>query len=102
MTYGQENRAFAAKLGVPPDILGDAKIVIELPASQYDRPAARPAFVFAANLLCRLFTRVHLVAPDLPLGRNPWSLSSLRSAGPVLAGLSEGVVDWQIPSDPDV
>ena len=46
----------------------------------------------------RLFHRVHLVGPDVPLGPHPWKISSTRGAEGILAALSEGAIAWGAPS----
>lgn len=93
MTYAQENVAFAAKLGVP-DVFGGPTVAIELPVGVAHRDDAKAAFMLAANLLVRMFRRVHLIAPDAPLSSNAWQLPSIHAAGPLLSALSEGTVVW--------
>ena len=102
MTYGEENRAFAQKIGVPEEVFASATVVLELPASHAHRHDARAAFLLAANLLVRLFHRVHLLAPDVPFGPNPWHLKTLHDARPILESLSEGSVAWTSPDSADV
>ena len=102
MSYGEENRAFAQKLGVMPEIFANATVVVELPHTLADRADAQGAFLLAANLLVRLFHRVHLVAPDAAVGAHPWKLRSLHEVGPLLSALTEGSVAWGAPSHADV
>ncbi len=94
MSYGIENERFVASIGVAPHILANATVVVELPASLAGRSDAAAAFVLAANLVARLFRRVHLVGPDAALGPHPWKIATTREALPILTALSEGAVAW--------
>jgi hypothetical protein len=98
VSYAAKNESFAKLVDVPPDVLKNAIVVVELPRAQSARRDAAAAFVLAANLLVRLFHRVHLVGPDVPLGPHPWKITSTRAAEGILAAMSEGEVVWGAPS----
>lgn len=101
--YSAMNEAFADRIGLEHGVF-ERMVVIELPASTAWREGAGAAWLLAANLLVRIFRRVHLVAPpDVRLGPNPWQISLLADALPILERLSEGTVTWGAPAEvPDV
>src|SRR5581483_5845736 len=72
-----DNHRFAKNIGVAADVFDRPVVTLELPRGQEERPEALSAFMLAANLLRRLFTKVYLVAPDARLGPNPWQLTRL-------------------------
>jgi hypothetical protein len=102
LRYQEQNRRFANQLKVAMDVFDRPIVVLELPPGQECRPEAVSAFALAANLLARLFTRLHLVAPDAAIGPHPWSPTSLHQIGADLADISEGSVDWSRPSSADI
>jgi len=77
-------------------------VTLELPPGQEDRPEAAAAFMLAANLLKRLFTKVYLVAPDIALGPNSWQLTRLSELPPALTGVSDGNIYWGAPARSDI
>jgi hypothetical protein len=97
-----DNRRFAKTIGVAADVFDRPVVTLELPRGQEERPDAVTAFTLAANLLKRLFTKVYLVAPDAPLGRNPWQLTRLSELPGALAGVAEGDVHWGVPERSDI
>src|SRR6266851_58281 len=97
-----DNRQFAKSIGVAADVFDRPVVTVELPRGQEERPEAVSAFMLAANLLKRLFTRVYLVAPDAFLGPNPWKLTSLSELPQSLYGVSEGELRWGVPSHSDI
>src|ERR1700674_1757674 len=96
-----DNQRFARQIGIAAAVFDRPSVTLELPPGQERRPEAVAAFMLAANLLTRLFTKLALIAPDAPLGPNPWHLPTLRQRPDALAGLSEGNVAWgkATPSD---
>jgi hypothetical protein len=70
MSYAQQNELFAKQLGVAATVFAAPTVALELQAAHADHAGATIAFMFAANLLVRLFRKLHLVAPDVPLGPN--------------------------------
>src|SRR5437879_13205787 len=97
-----DNRRFAKNIGVAADVFARPVVTLELPRGQEERPEATSAFMLAANLLKRLFTKLYLVAPDVLLGPNPWKLARLSELPPSLGGVSEGEVLWRTPSHSDI
>jgi molybdopterin/thiamine biosynthesis adenylyltransferase len=97
-----DNRRFAKNIGVAADVFNRPVVTLELPLGQEERPEAVSAFMLAANLLNRLFTKVYLVAPDAPLGPNPWQLTRLSELPDSLAGVSEGDAHWGVPDRSDI
>lgn len=102
MRYGLENERFAAHVGVLPEVFASPVVTIELPPGQEQRSDAVAAWLLAANLVVRMFRRVQLVAPDAPLGPNPWGLTSLHDAVPLLRDLCEGTVALGAPARTDI
>jgi hypothetical protein len=94
MTYAAENVRFVRQLELPADVFDRPRVLVSLPRSQEHRVEAALSFALTANLMVRMFRRVQLVAPDLPLGPNPWGLESLHALKPMLSELSEGEVVW--------
>ncbi len=97
-----DNRRFAKNLGVAADVFDRPVVTLQLPAGQEERPEAVAAFMLAANLLKRLFTKVYLAAPDASLGTNPWGLARLSELPESLVGVSEGEAHWGAPSRSDI
>ena len=58
--------------------------------------------MMAANLLCRMFTNLNLLAPDVPVGPNAWGLRSLLELTGPLSELSEGTVSWGSAARSDI
>ncbi|MBI5515230.1 MAG: ThiF family adenylyltransferase [Deltaproteobacteria bacterium] len=102
MRYGLENERFAARVGVLPEVFASPVVTVELPPGQEQRPDAVAAWLLAANLVVRMFRRVQLVAPDAALGPNPWGLTSLHEAVPILQQLCEGNVALGAPARTDI
>jgi molybdopterin/thiamine biosynthesis adenylyltransferase len=102
MTELPDNERFARHLGLSGDVFRRPRITIELPSGQEQRPESVCAFMLAANLAARLFDDLHLVVPDVPLGPNPWGLSSISGLREPLAGISDGSVNWGPPDDADI
>jgi len=97
-----DNKRFAKHIGVAANVFDWPSVTLELPPGQERRPEAVASFVLAANLLKRLFSKLSLIANDVPLGPNPWHLSSLRELPNALNGLSEGDVTWGEPASSDI
>jgi molybdopterin/thiamine biosynthesis adenylyltransferase len=97
-----DNRRFAKNIGVAADVFDRPVVTLELPRGQVERPEAVSAFMLAANLFRRLFTKLYLVAPYARLGPNPWQLTGLAELPESLAGLSEGDVFWGNPGHSDI
>jgi hypothetical protein len=77
-------------------------VLLEMPASEASRPAAAPAFMLAANLLSRIFTKLYLLAPDMLIGPNAWHLTTLAEIAAPLNEISEGSVQWGPPDSADI
>lgn len=97
-----DNQRFVKQIGVAASVFDQPSVTLELPPGQERRPEAVAAFMLAANLLKRLFTKLSLVAPDVPLDSNPWHLSSLRQLPDALAGVSLGDATWGAPQTSDI
>jgi hypothetical protein len=102
MSYSAVNQGFAREIGDAEEVFSKPVVAVELPPGQAGRPDAVIAFAFAANQMVRLFSKVHLVAPDVPLGPNPWGIPTLDLLERPLAQLSEGAVEWTCPRSVDV
>lgn len=100
--YENENRRFAAQIQVPADVFSVPVVALELPLHGRRKVHAPEAFLLAANLLCRIFQRLHLVAPDALLGPNPWGIKRLSEIAPILARISDGEVVWGAPREVDI
>src|SRR5262245_41469188 len=100
--FHEENRRFARNLGIAADVFDRPRVALELPPGQERRPEAVSAFALAANLLARLFTRVSLVAPDVPVPCHPWDLPTLRALADPLSEISEHPVGWGTAGSPDI
>jgi ThiF family len=97
-----DNRRFVKNIGVVANVFDQPTVTLELPPGQEGRPEAVAAFMLAANLLKRLFTKLFLVAPEIAVGRNPWQLAGLRQLPDALDGVSEGDVTWGAPVRSDI
>jgi molybdopterin/thiamine biosynthesis adenylyltransferase len=102
VSYGAENQRFVNQIRVPHDVFGKPTVVVELPVGAERVPGAAAAFVLAGNLLCRIFERVHLVAPNLELEPHPWGVRNLEAAAEVLNQLAVGSVMWGRPGTADI
>lgn len=102
MNSSDKNRDFARQIGVAAEVFAAPRVAVELPPGQEQRPDAVAAFLLAGNLLCRMFHRVTLVAPDVPLGPNPWRLQRLRDAEEALAGMAAGELRWGACEEADI
>jgi len=100
--YGEENARFAKVIGVPAAVFSGASVALELPPNAVTKAGVEVGFMFAANLLSRIFTNLILIAPDLSLGPNAWGLQRISDLVPVLAEISEGRVAWQTRDKPDI
>ncbi len=92
--YANENARFADQLGVPASVFSGPTVTLELPRKAAGNPEAGVAFMMAANLLCRIFTKLHLLAPDIPIGPNAWAIRTLSELVGPLSEISEGSVLW--------
>lgn len=103
MPYRGLNQAFADNVGVAHAAF-DQVVVVELPPAVGQRRDVAAAFVTAANLLARIFHRVHLVGDaTTPIGPNPWHMTTCGDLLAPLQALSEGEVAWGAPEElPDV
>ncbi len=78
--YAAENARFAANVEVPEVVFSAPTVVLELPRRAVSRPDAATAFMLAANLLSRIFTKLYLVAPGLPPARIPTAVPATAAA----------------------
>jgi hypothetical protein len=92
--YTDENARFADQLGVSTSVFSGPIVTLELPPKAAHHPEAGIAFMMAANLLCRIFTKLHLVAPDIQVGPNAWAIRTLSELVDPLSEISEGDVSW--------
>lgn len=97
-----DNGRFARNLGVAADVFDRPVVTLQLTPGQEDRPEAVSAFMLAANLLKRLFTKVYLVAADASVSTNPWGLATLSELPDSLAGVSKGNARWGAPKRSDI
>lgn len=100
--YTAENQRFAEHIGVSKNVFAQPTVVLELPRSAAPLPDAAVGFMLAANLLSRIFAKVYLVAPALPVGPNAWQIADLPDLIDPLSGVSEGNVSWGIPANVDI
>ncbi len=83
-----------ARFNLSAEVLTRPRIAVQLPPGQEGRRAAVSAFMMAANMMVRLFHNVTLLAPDVPMPRNPWMLKALPELLPILKGVALGRVTW--------
>lgn len=100
--YKELNDNFARNLGLSECVFDRPTIVIELPTSQAHRKDSVAAYILAANLLTRMFSRVHLVAPDIHIENHPWKIKNNQDLLEVLTGISEGEVHIGMPERADI
>lgn len=100
--YIAENARFAEQINVPKGAFSGAVVALELPSDASTQPDAAIAFMMAANLLCRIFTKLYLIAPDIPIGSNAWQIKTLSELVAPLSEISEGDVTWGSPSNSDI
>lgn len=100
--YANENARFADHLGIPASVFSGPTVTLELPPKAAGNPEAGIAFMMAANLLCRMFTKLHLLAPDIPVGPNAWTIRALSELVDPLSQISEGTVSWGPPPSTEI
>ena len=98
MMYLAENRRFAEQIKVTDQVFSSPVVALELPPAAQAMPDAPKAFMLAANLLSHLFTKLHLIAPNLDIGPNPWQVPTLHLFNSPLSDVSEGFVTWERPA----
>jgi molybdopterin/thiamine biosynthesis adenylyltransferase len=100
--YAAENARFAENINVPKDVFTKPRIALELPPQAIAMPDVAAAFMFAANILTRLFAHVSLCAPTLAVGPNAWGIPQLPDLLDQLSKVSEGNVFWGLYGAPDI
>src|ERR1700722_3039174 len=100
--YADQNARFAEHINVSNDVFTNAPGALKIPPSALTMPDVAPAFMFAANILARIFTDVSLSAPPLAVGPNAWGIKELPDLLDPLSGVSEGKVTWGQSNHPHI
>ena len=103
MEFRNKNLRFAEQYQLPAAVFKSTVVAVELRPEAAGRAGNIAAFVFAVNLLARMFEHVIVVHPaNTALGRHPWSLDTVDEAIDEINRTVDGSLEFDEYAAPDI